>query len=333
MTHQTHKLLLPRQSRQLKKSMADRPVLNRHGMGIGSRRAVAPISERVTRLRIFAAILGVSVALSQSVRAAPGPLIEIPVTDRAGQTIAMQTRLCRPQTGGAARLVVINHGSPPSAADRPGMRPSRCDRGVARWFLDRGYVVAFPLRRGYGATGGPFAETTGRCQQPDFVHSGIETARDINAAVDYLTSLPFVRHDGAVVVGVSAGGWGAIAYDSLPHPKVAAFVVMAGGRGGHEDSQPDENCRPDRLAEAAGQFGRTASTPMLWVYATNDTFFAPPIARALYQSFTKAGGQAEFDQPGPFGSDGHRLFFGAGGSAIWGPLVDHYLAEQHVTAQ
>ncbi len=287
----------------------------------------------MTRVRLFTAAVWIGIALSQAAQSAPGPLIDIPVTDATGQTVSMQTRLCRPEAGGTARVVVINHGSPPSAADRPKMRPSRCDRGVARWFLDRGYVVAFPLRPGYGSTGGRWVEGTGSCRQPDFVHGGVETARDIDAAIDYLTNLPFVRHDGAIVVGQSAGGWGTIAYDSLPHPKVAAFIVMAGGRGGHEDNQPDENCRPDRLAEAAGYFGRTSPTPMLWIYAANDTFFPPPIAQALYQSFAKAGGRAEFDQVGPFGSEGHSLFFGAGGSAVWGPFVDHYLAAQHVTAQ
>jgi hypothetical protein len=67
---------------------------------------------------------------------------------------------------------------------------------------------------------------------------------------------------------------------------------------------------------------------MLWIYAANDSFFAPPIARALYQSFTAAGGKAEFEQPGPYDDDGHRLFFGRRGSTIWGPLVERYLSEQ-----
>ncbi len=57
------------------------------------------------------------------------------------------------------------------------------------------------------------------------------------------------------------------AYDSLPHPKVAAFVVMVGGRGGHEHDQPNTNCHPDLLPAAAGHYGATATTPMLWVAA------------------------------------------------------------------
>ena len=205
------------------------------------------------------------------------------------------------------------------------MQLATCASEPARWFTDRGDVVLFPLRRGYGATGGAWAEANGRCDTPDYVHAGLETARDIAAAVDYGTALPFVRPNNAVVVGQSAGGWGTIAYDSVPHPKVNAFVVMAGGRGGHRDNLPNRNCAPDRLAEAAGTFGATAATPMLWVYAANDSYFAPPIAQAMHAAFTAAGGKAELVQPGPFGADGHRLFNGAGGSMVWGQLVEAYL--------
>jgi pimeloyl-ACP methyl ester carboxylesterase len=227
-----------------------------------------------------------------------------------------------------ARLVIINHGSPPDAAARPRMQLGSCSEAAAQWFLARGYAVLFALRRGYGSTGGDWAETYGGCATADYFHAGLETARDIAALVDYATALPFIRPNGVVVVGQSAGGWGAIAYASQPHPKVSAFIVMAGGRGGHQNNQPNQNCRPDRLAEAAGRYGATATTPMLWVYAANDSYFSPAIATSLHQAFTAAAGQATLEQPGAFDGDGHRLFFGTGGSAIWGPLVEHYLAER-----
>ena len=251
--------------------------------------------------------------------------LQIPVTDAAG-THLLRARLCRPPSAnGPARLVVISHGSPPSPAARPRMQLTPCDAEAAQWFLSRGYAVLSALRRGYGATGGDWVEGFGSCAEADFARGGLETARDIAAVVEYGTALPGIRPDHVTLVGQSAGGWGTIASDSLPHPKVAAFVVMAGGRGGHEDNRPGKNCHPEKLAAAAGQFGRTASTPMLWIYAANDSFFAPAIAEAMHAAFTQAGGQAVLDQPAAFGSDGHQLFFGPGGSAIWGPLVEPYL--------
>jgi hypothetical protein len=48
--------------------------------------------------------------------------------------------------------------------------------------------------------------------------------------------------------------------------------------------------------------------------------------RAMYAAYTQAGGRAEIHQLAAFGSDGHHLFNDRGGSAIWGPLVERYLA-------
>jgi len=134
-------------------------------------------------------------------------LHSVPVTDARGHVVQLRARVCRPAGDVPARLVVINHGSPPNAAARPTMQLGRCDAEAAHWFLRRGYVVVFALRRGYGETGGDWAENYGGCARGEYVRAGIETARDIDAVVSYATALPFVLHDGAVVVGQSAGGW------------------------------------------------------------------------------------------------------------------------------
>lgn len=250
----------------------------------------------------------------------------VPVTGADGAVSPIQTRICRPASDAPARLVVINHGAPPNSAARPRMQLQRCDGEAARWFLARGYVVAFPLRRGYGANGGVAPEASSSCREADFVHSGLESARDIDAVVRHLAALPFVRPGQTVVLGQSAGGWGAVAYDSIPHPGVTAFISMAGGRGGHYQQQPSNNCHPERLVEAAGRLGATATTPMLWIYTANGSYFAPTLATPMHDAFTQAGGKAELVQLDSFGSDGHGLFFGRGGSAIWGPPVERYLA-------
>ena len=256
----------------------------------------------------------------------------VPVIDGRHHTVSVRARVCRYVSDTPARVVIINHGAPPNSAERPRMKLGSCEQEAARWFLTRGYVVVQFLRRGYGESGGEWAEDYGRCSTPDFAHAGVETARDIDAVARYVQTLPFTKHDGVVVVGQSAGGWGTIAYDGFPHPNVIAFVVMAGGRGGHSDNVPNQNCRPDLLAQAAGRFGKTATTPMLWIYAANDSFFGPRIAEAMWKAFTAAGGKADLRQLGPFDGDGHHLFFAPGGSAVWGPLVEGYLGEQGIVS-
>jgi pimeloyl-ACP methyl ester carboxylesterase len=255
----------------------------------------------------------------------------IPVTAADGRNEQMLARICRPAETyeGDVRVpvAIINHGSPADPADRASMVPAACGSEPARWFLARGYAVVFPMRRGFGASSGKVAESSGPCDSPDYVRAGLESARDVAAAVRYATALPYARPDGTVVVGQSLGGWATVAFAAEPHPQVAGLISMAGGRGGHAYADAGGNCRPDLLVAAAAAFGRTARTPMLWIYADNDSFFPPPLARAMYDAFTEAGGRAALAQPRFPGPDGHALFYAQGGSRVWGPLVAAYLAD------
>jgi dienelactone hydrolase len=280
-------------------------------------------------------------AISKAQTPAPGPVGEpsgpwreqihyVPMRDGFGGTYLLYTRVCRPSGEARARVVLINHGAPPDPNVRPTMQPAKCESEAVQWFLTRGYLVVVPMRRGYGLTGGAWAEGHGPlCSAEGYAQSGREGARDVDTVVNYATALPYARPDGVVIVGQSVGGWISDAYDSLPHPKVVAFVSMAGGHGGHHDHNlPNTNCRADELARAAGIYGATATTPMLWIYTANDSFFAPQIATAMHEAFIGSGGKADLVQAGPFGKDGHGLFFGSGGSAIWGPLFQKYLASR-----
>lgn len=254
----------------------------------------------------------------------------IPAQDADGTPRLLYANTCRPEGTGPFRVAVLNHGTGP---DRPVIAPAACDSEVAEWFLHRGYLVVAPIRRGFGATGGRWGEneaSTGPgCNGAAPYRQALETARDIGAAVDYATALPGARPDGAIVVGQSTGGYGTIAYASLPHPKVVALVNFAGGRGGRVGNNIGNVCHSDRLVEAAGRFGATAgATPMLWLYATNDAFFSPDLGRAMLAAFTAAGGRAEFVETGVSGLDGHGSFRSIGGSSRWGPILDRYLAQR-----
>ena len=243
-----------------------------------------------------------------------------PVTDIGGRVTQLRVRVCEANSESPQRLVVINHGSPPNPAERPRMQLGKCEQEAAQWFLKRGYAVAFALRRGYGETGGSRAETYEGCSHAEFVRAGLETARDIDAVVNFATALPFVRRDGAIVIGQSAGGWGTLAYNALSHPKVSAFIVMAGGRGGHEHDRPNSNRHPVLLVQAARLYGKTASTPMLWIYARNDTYFSPHIAADLRQAYGSAGVKIALEQPGSYDDEGHHLFLALVGLKSGGRL-------------
>ncbi len=262
------------------------------------------------------AALGLVVLLTAGARAEemlriPGP---------GGVTLV--ARLC-PAERETGNVAIIAHGSPPRAAARPGMAPVACGSEAVRWFAARGWTVIAPMRRGYGETGGRWAEGFGHCWDANFRAAGEASADDLAAVVAAAKARGAQR---IVVAGQSAGGWAAIALAARNPADVAGFLNFAGGRGGYKDGIPNANCSPDRLIEAARAFGATARTPMLWIYAANDSFFAPELAAALHRAFTDAGGTAAMHALGPYGTDGHRLFFGAGGPAVWGPLTETFLA-------
>lgn len=236
----------------------------------------------------------------------------------------MLTTVLRPPGEDKRPLAVVNHGSPSKPEARPKLRSIY--KSASEWFLKRGYAVALPVRRGYGATGGNWDETYGRCDNPDFLRAGLESAKDIQAAVTYLTRQPFVRPERVLVVGQSAGGWGALAVASRNPPEVAAVVNFAGGRGGYAQGKPNNNCTPGRLFDAAKEYGKTARVPTLWIYAENDLFFSPAISRRMAEAFAGAGGRAEYHLLGPFGGDGHALFAAGGGVERWRAVVEKFLS-------
>ena len=55
------------------------------------------------------------------------------------------------------------------------------------------------------------------------------------------------------------------------------------------------------------KFGQQSRLPTLWVYAENDKYFGPALAKRMHSAFVSAGGAAELVIAPPFGKDGHSL--------------------------
>ena len=194
--------------------------------------------------------------------------------------------------------------------------------------MQRGYAVAVPQRPGHGETGGPYLESnsrTGRCADSDYRMSGNATADSIQAAVDYFAQQSFVKKTDVIVVGQSAGGWGALALASRNPRNVKAVVNFAGGRGGRTGNRPNNNCEPKRLIEAARSFGATARIPVLSIYTENDTYFGPALSKEINDAFRAGGGRIDFRLLPSFGLDGHALLGARDGVARWAPAVEEFL--------
>jgi dienelactone hydrolase len=245
----------------------------------------------------------------------------VPSQDRS---VLMRTMLFRPAGAGPFPLVVISHGSVQNAEQRVKFAQP-VFVSAAAFFVARGYAVAVPQRPGHGAAGGPYLEAQGPCENADYAGSGQAVAGSIEAAIAYLTRQRFIRREGVIVAGQSAGGWGALAFASRNPKNVAAIINFAGGRGGRVHGRADNNCAPDRLVDAAAAFGASARVPVLSIYAQNDSYFSARLSRRIADAYRSRGGRMDYRLLPAFGADGHHLFPSTEGVAVWGPVVDAFL--------
>lgn len=245
-------------------------------------------------------------------------VLRVPVTQGIEQS-HIDVTVFRPSGSGPFPVVVLSHGSPRAASERLTFGRARLV-GQSRPFVDMGFAVVVPTRRGYGTSGGRWAEGYGSCSNPDYYHAGLESARDLRAAIEAVRAQPWADASRIVLVGQSAGGFGSVAASSLDVKGVVGVVNFAGGRG---SQGPDKVCGESHLVEAMSRYGSAARVPELWLYSANDHFFPPALARRMHEAFVRAGGNAEFIEAPETGVDGHTYFSRA--MDDWAPRVAAFL--------
>ena len=260
---------------------------------------------------------------AQGAEAEPGRmqqwLVPAPATDGAAHAL-----LFRPPGDGPFRLAVIAHASTQNVLRRAQM-PQPEYRALAGWLVARGFAVLVPERPGHGATGGRYLEDQGGCDEADYARAGRATADVIAAAAGLLRKQSFIRSTGMVIVGHSAGAWGALALAGESPPDISAILAFAPGRGGRANDLPNQVCAPHRLILAAAEFGKAARVPVTWLVAANDTYFPPDLSRRMADAFRGSGGKVDFRVLAASGGEGHWLAESEAGVKIAGPELDRAL--------
>jgi len=288
-----------------------------------------------SRLGILVASLWLSsMASAGPIASIPGPvdqqgtlarrqLWRVPSTD---PDVLMFTTVFRPSGSGPFPLVVMNHGTTQNPVQRQYF-PLLEFQAAALWFVRQGFVVAAPQRPGHGETGGVYLEDVDDCGSAGFLAAGRAGAANIGKTIDYMITQSFVRSDRVVVVGQSAGGWDTLAFVSKNPSNVRAAINFDGGRGGHFQGRPNNNCRPDQLVDATRVLSSTARTPTLWIYTKNDSYFGPELSKQMFQAWEAGGANAEYHLLPAFKQEGHLLVDYPQAVAVWAPIVQRFLAE------
>ena len=238
--------------------------------------------------------------------------------------VAAHAVLFRPAGEGPFPLAVIAHASTQNVLRRAQM-PQPEYAALSALLVARGFAVLVPERPGHGATGGKYLEDQGGCDEANYSRAGYATADSIAAALDYLRDQPFIRRDGTVVAGHSAGAWGALALAGRNPKGVSMIVAFAPGRGGRANDFPNQVCAPRTLISSAAEFGHDARVPVLWLVAANDTYFSPELSRQLADAFRAGGDKVDFRAMAAYGGEGHWLAETDGGIKNAGPELDRAL--------
>jgi dienelactone hydrolase len=240
-----------------------------------------------------------------------------------GKAIRLEAVIFKPPGAGPFPLAVFNHGSTGSGNNPALFAETWFHEGLADFLNERGWIVAFPQRRGRGRSDGLYDEgisadrAKGYTGDPERSLAGADRAlRDIEAATVELRRHPDVAPSRVLVGGQSRGGALAVAYAGAHPDQVFGVINFVGGWLG-ESHTSAQAVNQTLFAQGARFSGRT-----VWLYGRPDPFYSIRHSRENFAAFEKAGGQGtflEFDVPD---GNGHYLM---GYSRLWAAPVGEYL--------
>lgn len=253
-------------------------------------------------------------------------IIEVPVSvktiygQEANQSI--KVTVFRDDKRERAPYLVLNHGRPASEADFVKMKRQRYSEN-SRYFVALGFVVLVPTRVGYGESGGPDVEYSGRCESRNYAPVYAASADQTVAVLKSAANLSYVDLSRGIVVGQSFGGLTSITLSTRELPGLVGAVNFAGGGGGNPTDRSGNPCSSHRLAALYKDYGAMTKVPTLWLYSENDRFWGSELPKEWFNSFVQAGGKAEFVQLPPYKEDGHGIF--SGNRHAWKSAFENFL--------
>lgn len=238
--------------------------------------------------------------------------------------VQLETVIFRPAGEGPFSLAVVNHGSTGAGNDTVAFTKTWSNPWFAEALNERGWVVAFPQRRGRGKSGGLYNEGFAAnrdagytCEAKRSLAGADRALEDIHAAVGALRQRADVNDQAILLAGNSRGGVLSIAYAGL-HPKQTHAVInFVGGWIGDDCDSADE-INQSLFTQGAGYPRET-----LWLYGKDDYFYSIKHSRKNFKAFQQAGGRGEFVETTVRGeNNGHWVM---SIPALWQSPVMHYL--------
>ena len=225
-----------------------------------------------------------------------------------GKPIRLEVVVFKPKGPGPFPLAVVSHGSTGRGKNPNIAKRTAVDPGVATYLTDKGYLVAFPQRRGRGKSDGLYDEgfnlnrAEGYACDTDISLKGADRAlTDLNAAITALKKRDDVTQTPVLLSGISRGGILSLAYAGQHPDQVSGVINFVGGWMG--EACPYATAINGTLFQRAANFPRTT----LWLYGDKDPFYSLDHIRKGFAAFSKAGGKGRFLAFNVAGGNGHAL--------------------------
>ena len=241
-----------------------------------------------------------------------------------GASVELEIVYFQPLTGDRHPTLVFHHGSTGNGSDPSLFNLTFTSSSVAQYFVDRGWMVAFPQRRGRGQSDGLYDEgfqpdrSGYSCVAAESLQGTERALADLDAMTDWIRNRSDVDATRMLVGGTSRGGILSIVHVARRPDVYLGALNFVGGWV--SEGCGDYTSINSSLFSDGAQFPGTS----LWLYGANDSFYSLPYSRSNFASFQAAGGMGEFvELRRAAGLNGHFLI---NDNALWGSAVDAYLS-------
>lgn len=240
-----------------------------------------------------------------------------------GDPVSLEVVLFKPPVDGRYPTIVFHHGSTGNGSDPSRFGITFTSKSIAFYFVERGWMVAFPQRRGRGRSDGLYDEgfTPNRsgysCDAELALAGAARALEDLDVITDWLRMRADVDTTRMLIGGSSRGGILSVAHTAQRPDAYLAAINFVGG-------WIAEGCGDYRVINRT-LFVDGAAFPgqSLWLYGDNDSFYSLPYSRTNFAAFSQAGGMGTMiELTRAPGLNGHFI---VNDLQLWETVMDEFL--------
>lgn len=208
-----------------------------------------------------------------------------------GNKLILEMSVDRPADKGQYPVLILTHGRHGPFPEKRSVYVSRYFERIKWGFLKKHLIVVQLARRGEGLSEGSNMDE----YKMTPLESGNEMVKDIEQALIYMRSKPYVDKNKFVIGGHSQGGWAALAAASANLEGVTCIINFSGATNYRRRSWSQDGFRKASIdfTRDCKILAQTAKVPSLWIYGDSDPLQVKSDIEMMYSAYTESGGKAE----------------------------------------